>query len=91
MSKACGFVLGEWNAQCDECGQYFLSSEMRKRWDGAFVDRKCYDMRNPQDFVRAVKDGTPPAWTRPFATDSTIVYENNALGSAGIGQNTDSL
>jgi hypothetical protein len=91
MSKAGGFVLGDWNAQCDECGQYFLASKMRKRWDGAFVDQKCFELRNPQDFVRSVKDGTPPPWTRPFAVDNIAVYDNNALGSAGIGQNTDSL
>lgn len=29
---------------------------MRKRWDGAFVDDKCFEMRHPQDYVRGVKD-----------------------------------
>lgn len=55
-----------WNAICDSCGFKFKSDQLRKRWDGLMVDDACWETRQPQDFIRAVKEtsNTLP-WTRP--------------------------
>lgn len=55
-----------WNAFCDSCGFKFKSDQLRLRWDGLMVDNACWEPRQPQDFLRAVKEtsNTLP-WTRP--------------------------
>lgn len=67
---------GDWLATCDECGFVYYASEMSKRWDGAFVDRGCWEPRHPQDFVKPKRDPYPINPTRPnvaaAAVDNTI-------------------
>lgn len=43
-------------------------SDLVRQWDGERVDRRFVDKRNPQDFVRAVKEAIPP-FTRPETPD----------------------
>ena len=61
-----GQKIGDYLMVSDESGLTFYASEMRKRWDGAWVHVSEYEIRNPQDFVKARKDPTPsnPARTR---------------------------
>lgn len=35
------------------------------RWDGIMVDERCWEPRQPQDFVRGVADYQAPPFTRP--------------------------
>lgn len=57
----------DWNALCDSCGFKFKSSELRLRWDGLMVDNACWEPRQPQDLIRAVKDPAYPLpWVRSF-------------------------
>lgn len=74
MSKQNFFAEGDWNGQCDQCGFAFKFSELRKRWDGAWVDDRCFEPRQPQDFVRAVRDNMAPPVARPL----NIIYLVNA-------------
>jgi len=59
------FILGDSNAICDCCGFKFKQSQLRKRWDGAMVCRADFELRHPQDSLRArpernnVKDARP--------------------------------
>lgn len=56
---------GEYNALCDSCGFKFKASDLMKRWDGLMVDQACWEARQPQDLIRAVKDPPEPLpWTR---------------------------
>lgn len=66
MPKLGYYVQGDWNAQCDECGRGFKFSQLALRWDGAWVDSACWEIRQPQDFVRGIKDvqGVPIARPR---------------------------
>lgn len=64
--------VGDYLAVCDECGFAYYASEMRKRWDGAFVDNGCFEIRHPQDFVRAKKDPIALRLTRPSVPTSAI-------------------
>jgi hypothetical protein len=59
------YVGGQWNAICDRCGFKFKASVLRLEWDGIYVCDKCFEYRQPQDFVRAVPDVQAPPWTRP--------------------------
>ena len=48
---------GKWLVICDRCGIRKKSDQVRKEWTGLIVcAEKCWEPRNTQDFVRAVKD-----------------------------------
>lgn len=59
------FVLGDSNAVCDCCGFDFKQSQLRKRWDGAMVCSKDWELPHPQDSLKGrpernnVKDARP--------------------------------
>jgi len=48
--------IGDHLMVCDESGIVDYASNMRKRWDGAWVRPKGWETRQPQEFVRARKD-----------------------------------
>lgn len=59
------FVVGTYNALCDECGFKFKAIDLRSRWDGAFVCSKCWEPRQPQDFVTGRVDKQRVLTARP--------------------------
>jgi len=72
MSTYSSYKKGDWSAVCDSCGMVFLASKLRKRWDGLMVCSKDFEVRHPQDFVRAKVDIQAVRWTRPESTDVFI-------------------
>ncbi len=78
--------LGDHNAICDECGFKFKASELRKRWDGAMVCKIDFEVRHPQDFIRAIKDNPSVPWSRP---DAAPVASNYIDPITGATVNTD--
>lgn len=52
MSYINDFVLGDSKATCDCCGFDFKQSQLRKRWDGAMVCSKDFELRHPQDSIK---------------------------------------
>ena len=63
------FILGDSKACFDCCGFDFKQSQLRKRWDGAMVCEDDFELRHPQDSLKArpersiVKDARPaPAY-----------------------------
>lgn len=67
------YIKGDYDAICEICGFKFKASELRRRWDGYFVDSRCWEPRHPQDFIRGVADIQAPVWTRPEATDTFVL------------------
>lgn len=57
------------NAICDASGFKVKLSALVKQWDGAMVDRRFVDRRNPQDFVRGTPDKQNLPYSRPEAPD----------------------
>lgn len=57
--------LGDYNAICDQCGQKFKASELRKQWDNLRCCFRCWDYRHPQELVRPIVDPKPVPWSRP--------------------------
>jgi hypothetical protein len=59
------FRLGDSKACCDRCGFHKYQSQLKKEWTGAMVCRECFELRHPQDELKArsernnVKDARP--------------------------------
>lgn len=65
MNQDNDFELGQWNANCDRCGEKFKARQLRKEWTGLRVCSDCFDQRHPQEFLRGKKDRQSPPWVRP--------------------------
>lgn len=64
-------------------------SNLVRQWDNQLVDRRYVDKRNPQDFVRGVKDNQALPYSRPEPPDSfiagPILWEDNSIMLAQSG------
>jgi len=60
---------GDWNIICDVCSKKIKFSTAKKRWDGFLVCPDDYEMRHPQDFVKARQDKISVPDTRPRPPD----------------------
>jgi len=69
-------ALGDWNAVCYQCGRKRKASQLKRYWQGYYVCPEHWEIRQPQDFVRAVPDVQTPPWTQPMPGD---VFEQNIL------------
>jgi hypothetical protein len=70
MGQADFLKLGTNNVICDQCGRKFKSDKLNKQWDGLWTCKRCFDYRNPQDFVQGVTDDTAPVLSRPEGPDT---------------------
>lgn len=57
---------GAWNFMCGLCGRKQKSTRAMFTWDGQYVCRHHKEVRNPQDFLRGVKDNQSVPWSRPI-------------------------
>jgi hypothetical protein len=73
MSSPTRYVKGDWKTVCDACGQRFLASDLRKRWDGLMVCERDFELRHPQDYVRAKIDIQAVPFSRTESTDYQYV------------------
>jgi hypothetical protein len=93
MGKADYYADGQWNFFCDLCGAKVKSSNGVKTWANSYVCRHHKEVRNPQDFLRGVKDDQSVAWSRPEAADTFVTipwtrwFEDNALTTEAISNN----
>jgi len=64
---------GDWNAICDRCGFKFKFSQLKLEWDGLYVctANGCFENRQPQDYVKGVRDDMSVPVSRP---DGPPVY-----------------
>lgn len=70
---------GQWNVICDVCGFKFKSGDIKKRWDGLQVCKDDWEIRQPLDFERGVKDDPSVPYTRPDSAE---------IGGTDINGNT---
>lgn len=67
---------GDYNAICDGCGAKLKATELTKDWKGFFKCVRCWEPRQPQDFVRA-RQGAEPApvpFVRAPAQPSYVLF-----------------
>ena len=77
------YIPGSWNVICDSCGRKIKASEAKQRWDGLIVCPDDFEMRQPQDFVKARMDRITVPFTRPRPAD---LFKNvcSLLTSSGV-------
>lgn len=71
------YKSGDWNVTCDVCSRKIKASESKRRWDGFIVCADDFEMRHPQDFVRARQDKISVPFMRPIPTliYTTVTYQ----------------
>jgi hypothetical protein len=75
---------GKWNAICDRCGKKYKFSMLKKEWDGLYVCNSCWEPRQPQDYIRGIRDNMSVPISRPEAPNSfldTIIATVNATAT----------
>ena len=75
MGKADFYRHGDNNVYCDVCGQKFKASMCRFKWNNMLACKACYEIRNPQDFLKGVKDDTRAAIARPEPADKFVTND----------------
>lgn len=97
MGQADYYLEGAWNFRCSECGKKLKSTEGRYRWDNQWVGPECWEVRNPQDFVRGIPDNPSVPWSTgnpppKFIDGTTTQVQGNSqlldgymLGSTMLG------
>jgi hypothetical protein len=65
LGKSDYYASGKFNVLCDYCGFKYKNTEVRHTWDGFYACRKCWEPRQPQDYVRGVVDDQSVPWSRP--------------------------
>lgn len=88
MGKADYYSRGQWNFYCDLCGAKTKSSDGRKTWDNHWVCSHHREVRNPQDFVRGVRDDQTTPWSRTSPPDQFLprcsLQGANAIPGYGV-------
>lgn len=69
------YKSGDWNAICDRCGFKFKASQLQEDWQGFRVCKDDFEMRHPQDFIRARIDKIYVPWVRPEFADPVVAVD----------------
>jgi hypothetical protein len=78
MGRADYWQPGDNNSRCQECGEKYKISQLRLRWDNFLVCWRCWEPRQPQDYLR----GFPDLPSAPLTTsDPPFVYVGNFLST----------
>lgn len=87
MGSTTFFKDGEWNFYCALCHKKQKSSEGEKTWDGHWVCKSHKEVRNPQDFLRSVRESLSIPWSKPSGPDIFIKFctINSKKPIAGVG------
>lgn len=68
------FKKGAWNFTCDFCGAKNKSTDAMFTWNGYYVCQHHKEVRNPQDFLRGVKDNQSVPWNRVEAPETFVQF-----------------
>jgi len=82
---------GDWNAICDACGHKYKFSQLKLRWDGLYVCSYDWEPRQPQDYVKGVRDNQSVPVSRPQAPDQFVRIFNVSQQVNGYSPNTYTL
>jgi hypothetical protein len=78
MGQADFLRVGDYNAICDVCGRKFKFSRLRQKWDNTWACEQDWEPRQPQDYLKGIKDNMSVPLSRPdttIFTDSILVTE----------------
>jgi hypothetical protein len=68
------YTPGSWKVICYVCGRERKAGELSRHWQGYWVCEEDWEVRHPQDFVRATVDHIQPPWTQPEPVDEFIAF-----------------
>jgi len=75
---------GDYLAVCDVCGFTFYASQLSLTYRNTRACERCFEVRNPQEFLVRQPSGIRPPWTRPKAlvddNAGVIPYQFAGLG-----------
>lgn len=72
MGRSDFYKDGDYNGICDRCGFKYKFSVLKHTWDGLYVCKKCFEIRQPQDFVKGVKDNPSVEVSRAETPDEFV-------------------
>jgi hypothetical protein len=84
QGKADYYRSGQWNFYCDLCGAKTKASDSMLTWNGLRVCKHHKEVRNPQDFLRGVRDDPSTPWTRPEKVPETFLHYCTLQGRNAI-------
>jgi hypothetical protein len=76
---------GDWNVTCDLCGRKAKAINVEKTWDNQYVCRHHKERRNPQDYLRGIKDDPSVPFSRPQPPLSFVSNSHELLQENGGG------
>jgi hypothetical protein len=72
MAKEWQYIPGDEWGICDSCGSKVRRSQLKLRWDNLMVCPADFELRHPQDFVKARTDKIVIPLPRPRPPDVFI-------------------
>lgn len=71
------YAHGLWNVICDRCGFKYKSNQVRQEWNKLRTcfgegTNNCWEIRQPQNYVRGRADRQAPPWNRPEQPDQFL-------------------
>ena len=82
-----GYKPGDYLAVCDRCGIHYHGSELRMEWTGLFVCGGCFNVRHPQDYVKAL----PEYQTVPIARPDIVASMGSTTLSSAAARSATSV
>jgi hypothetical protein len=78
MGQADFLRVGDYNAICDVCGRKFKFSRLRQKWDNTWACEQDWEPRQPQDYLKGIKDNMSVPLSRPDPPASYVdtIYVN---------------
>lgn len=78
--------MGSFYRICDRTGFATRAEDTQMEWQGLIVDRRVFETRQPQDFVRGVQDNQTVPYARPRPPDglagASTIAQFQAFGGA---------
>ena len=88
MGQADFLRVGDYNAICDVCGRKFKFSRLRQKWDNTWACEQDWEPRQPQDYLKGIKDNMSVPLSRPdppsLFLDEIIVTQNPIISLSFI-------
>lgn len=60
-----GARIGDYKVYCDRTGFRVFASECQMQWDGVFVRKKSFEIRHPQEVIKAKHEHLALPISRP--------------------------
>ena len=67
------YIPGDYYFVCDVCGLDYRRSDMRERWDKAWVCEADWEPRNPQDYITGISENVRVPVARPVPPTNNMI------------------